>query len=189
MTFSGLTGLSKSMRVPAPADALRVARALLNVSQREAAERAKVMQKSISAAENSKSVLLETNLALVDFYRGQGIELLGEGLIGESIRRSGAKWVGPDGPASLQKADVTFHAEVTDVSFRAARALLDKEQTEVGKQAKLSVDVIKHLESGAESSKSQMILREWYEGQGVEFTGWGDVDTRRFYGVGVRWRS
>lgn len=177
------------MRVPAPADALRVARALLNISQREAATRANIMQKSISAAENCKSILLETNLALVDFYRSQGIELLGEGLIGEPIRRSGARWLGPDGPTSLLSGDVTFHVEGTDVSFRAARALLDKGQAEIGQMANLSLDVVKDLERGTEARRSQSVLRGWYQEQGIEFTGWGDVDSRKFYGVGVRWRT
>lgn len=177
------------MKVPAPADALRVARALLNISQRDVALRANIMQKSISAAENSKTVLLETNLALVDFYRSQGIELLGEGVIGEAIRRSGARWCGPDGPISLQSADTKFHAEITDVSFRAARALLDKGQAEIAAMANLGLDVVKDLERGTEARRSQTTLRGWYQSQGVEFTGWGVVDSRKFYGVGVRWKS
>ncbi len=88
------TGLSQVMRVPAPADALRVARALLNISQRLAAERAQVMQKSGSAAENSKSVLSETSLALVESYRRQVIEFLGDCANGDLVRRSGhSGWV------------------------------------------------------------------------------------------------
>lgn len=153
------TGLSQVMRVPA--DALRVARALLNVSQRVAAERAQVMQKSGSAAENSKSLLSESE----------------------------AQWSGPGGPANVQKVNAVFHAETTDVSFRAARALLDKGQAEIAVLAKLGLDVVKDLERGTEARRSYAVLRERYEEQGVEFTGWGDIATRRFYGVSVRWRS
>lgn len=176
------------MRVHAPADALRAARALLDISQRVAAENVGVMQKSVSAAESVKGVSSDTNLALVDYYRGRGIEFLGEGSIGDSIRRCGAKWLGPESPTSLITGDALFHAEATDVSFRAARALLGMEQTQVGELAKLSVDVIKGLERGENARKSYDVLRHWYEEQGVEFTGWGDIATRKFFGVGVRWR-
>ncbi len=55
--------------------------------------------------------------------------------------------------------------------------------------AKLSLDVVKDLERGTEARRPYTVLREWYEGQGVEFTAWGDIATRRLYGVGVRWRS
>ena len=183
------TGLSQVMRVPAPADALRVARALLNISQRLAAERAQVMQKSGSAAENSKNVLSETSLALVESYRRQVIEFLGDCANGDLVRRSGAQWSGPKGPASIQKVDAVFHAETTDVLFRAARALLDKGQAEIAVLAKLGLDVVKDLERGTEPRRPYAVLREWYEEQGVKFTGWGDIASRRFYGVGVRWRS
>jgi transcriptional regulator with XRE-family HTH domain len=177
------------MRVPAPADALRVARALLDVSQRVAAQRANVTQKSVSAAENSKSVLFETNLALVTYYQREGIEFLGEGSIGEPVRRSGAKWISPDGPSGMEPIVKKFHCEPTDVSFRAARALLGKEQSEVAELAKLGVDAVKGLERGDSARRSYEVLREWYEEQKVEFTGWGDIATRQFYGVGVRWKD
>lgn len=177
------------MRVPAPADALRVARALLDISQRDAAENAKVMQKSVSAAENAKNVLLETNLALVDYYRARGIVFLGEGLIGDTIRRSGARWSGPEGPADTGTARGLLHDEVNDVSFRAARALLGKEQSEIAELAGIGVDAVKGLERGGQTGRAYEILRRWYEEQGVEFTGWSDLSSRRFYGVGVRWKD
>lgn len=177
------------MRVPAPADALRTARALLDISQRVAAESAGIMQKSVSAAESAKGVSLETNLILVAYYRRQGIEFLGEGLIGDPIRRSGAKWFGPEGPTIPTTVDAVFHTEAADISFRAARALLGKEQAVVAQLAKLGVDVVKSLERGDNARRSYEVLRQWYEDQGVEFTGWGDVATRRFFGVGVRWRT
>lgn len=177
------------MRIPAPADALRVARALLDASQRVVAERANVLQKSISAAENAKSVLLETNLALVDFYRTQGIEFLGEGSIGDPIARCGAKWASPEGPALLKTSHANFHAESIDISFRAARALLNMEQAEVAGHAMLGVDVIKDLERGSAVGRQHSALRDWYDARGVEFTGWGDVSTQKFYGVGVRWKT
>ncbi|MCV9960342.1 XRE family transcriptional regulator [Pararhizobium sp. BT-229] len=147
------------------------------------------MQKSVSAAENSKIVMLETNLALVEYYRGQGIEFLGDGLIGDPIRRSGAKWLSPEGPTKSETDCAVFHAETNDVSFRAARALLGKEQTEIAQLAKLGIDAVKGLERGDVVRRSYDVLRQWYEDQGVEFTGWGDIRSRKFYGVGVRWKE
>ncbi|MDR6758939.1 hypothetical protein J2Y48_004249 [Mycoplana sp. BE70] len=35
------------------------------------------------------------------------------------------------------------------------------------------------------SSQIEAILREWCQEQEVEFTGWGDLDSRKFYGIGV----
>lgn len=102
---------------------------------------------------------------------------------------AGAQWLGPKGQASVQKVGAVFHAETTDVLFRAARALLDKGQAEIAVLAKLGLDVVKDLERGTEARRPYAILREWCEEQGVKFTGWGDIASRRFYGVGVRWRS
>ncbi|MGO6791071.1 XRE family transcriptional regulator [Rhizobium ruizarguesonis] len=161
----------------------------MNVSQQVAAERAKIVQKSLSAAENSKSVLLETNLALIDYYRAQGIVLLGDGVVGDQVRRSGAMWSAPEGPATSALGDTVFHTEATDISFRAARALLGKEQAEIAELSNIGVDAVKGLERGRDAGRSYAILRGWYEEQGVVFTGWGDIATRRFYGVGVRWKS
>ncbi|MGO6736520.1 hypothetical protein ACCS71_14310 [Rhizobium ruizarguesonis] len=147
------------------------------------------MQKSVSAAENAKSILLETNLALVDYYRGEGIALLGDGSVGETLRRSGARWSGPDGPAHAATTADVFHTETTGVSFRAARALLGKEQAEIARLANIGVDAVKGLERDVGSGPAYATLRDWYEEQGVEFTGWGDVASRKFYGVGVRWKT
>lgn len=177
------------MKVPAPADALRVARALLGISQRTAAERAHIVQKSVSAAENGKNIQLDTNLALVAYYQSEGIEFLGEAKVGESIRRSGARWASPEVSSPFEMNNPRHRAELTDVSFRAARALLGKEQMEVADLTGLSVDAVKGLERGDRARRSYDVLRTWYEDQGVEFTGWGDVATRKFFGVGVRWRS
>ncbi|MBB4344438.1 XRE family transcriptional regulator [Rhizobium leguminosarum] len=157
------------------------------LSQRDAAEGAKVMQKSVSAAETSKSTLLETNLSLVDFYTSKGILLLGEGMVGEEVVRSGARWVAPEAPGG-GSALSTFHGEETGVSFRAARALLNKKQAQVAEAANLTLDVVKGLETETRAREPHRTLKEWYEQQGVEFTGFGDVSSGKFYGVGVRWK-
>lgn len=177
------------MRIPAPPEALRVARALLGVSQRVAAQRAAVTQKSVSAAETGKIILFETNIALVDFYKSQGIEFLGEGPIGEKIRRAGAAWACPAGPAHV-RGDVTqYHTEMAEISFKAARALLGLEQSQVAASAGVSIDAIKGVERGDGRGRSYDELRRWYEEQGARFTGWSDISSRSYFGVGVRWAS
>ncbi|MDO1585630.1 XRE family transcriptional regulator [Rhizobium oryzicola] len=153
-----------------------------------AAERAHVMQKSVSAAESGKTVLVETNYALVDYYRSAGIVFLGEGQIGEEVQGAGAKWSGPEGPTHIPLAEADFHLERVDVSFRAARALVGKEQAEVARSAGISLDALKSLEKNVMRQSSYSKLRQWFEDQGVEFTGWGDISTQTFVGVGVRWR-
>ena len=176
------------MRIPAPADALRAARALLNLTQTTAADRANILRRSLSTVETSER-LPDTNLKLVDFYMAQGIEFVGDTKIGEEITRAGAKWVAP-ATTELGNAMVgEFHVETTPVSFRAARALLNKEQNEVAEDAKLSRETVKALEKGVRWASSHQALRDYYESIGIEFTGWGDTATGRFYGVGVRWKA
>ncbi|NKK72470.1 XRE family transcriptional regulator [Rhizobium leguminosarum bv. viciae] len=177
------------MKTPAPADCLRVARALLNLSQRDAAAGAEIALGSLSAAENSKPVFVETNLQLVDFYVRRGIELLGEASIGQETLRTGARWIAPDDPEASQSVKASFHAEDRAVSFRAARALLQLEQAEVAESVGLSLAVVQNLERGRKSSGPYDKLRSWFETAGVEFTGWGDVSTGKYYGVGVRWKT
>ncbi|WP_245423387.1 helix-turn-helix domain-containing protein [Rhizobium subbaraonis] len=82
-----------------------------------------------------------------------------------------------------------FPAVQLSVPFRAARALMAKEQAEVAKAAGLTVAVIQNLERGKMSRPSYEQLRSWYEANNVEFTGWGDVATGKYYGVGVRWKD
>jgi len=184
--FARLVG---EMRTPAPADCLRAARALLELSQREAAAGAKTTQRSVSAAENAEPVLLETNLQLVDFYVSQGIEFLGETSIGKGVVRAGARFAAPLSPDAESVVKRTFHAVDFAVPFRAARALIEKEQAEVARAVGLTVAVIQNLERGKISRSPQEQLRAWYEANDVEFTGWGDVATGKYYGVGVRWKS
>ncbi|MGH0364203.1 helix-turn-helix domain-containing protein [Sinorhizobium meliloti] len=145
--------------------------------------------RSVSAAETDETVFLETNLQLVDFYIGQGIEFLGESAIGKEIVRAGARFAAPlerDVGVAVKR---NFQAVDFAVPFRAARALLEKEQAEVAEAVGLTVAVIQNLERGKMSREPQELLRSWYETNGVEFTGWGDIATGRFYGVGVRWAT
>lgn len=177
------------MRTPAAAECLRAARALLNLSQRKAAQGASVTQKSLSLAETTENVLLETNLQLVDFYINEGIEFLGETSIGKHVVRAGARFAPPPNPDA--DATVKSHFRTVDfpVPFLAARALMGTEQTEVADALGIRVAVMRDLERGKPSAPFQDKLRKWYEAKGIEFVGWGDVSTGKYYGVGVRWST
>lgn len=181
------TGLLNCMKTPTSPDALRVARALLRLSQRDAAAAAGMTQKALSAAESGKNSLLETNLQLIAFYEERGLEFLGEARIGRELARAGARWRAPAPDDAVPHAVSAFHAESHGVSFLAARSLLNIEQNEIAGSASLAVKTIRALERGAFWPDPFARLRRFYEGQGVEFVGWGDVATSRFYGVGVRW--
>jgi len=176
------------MRIPAPPDALRVARALLNLSQRAAAEAAGVPHRYLSIVETSDS-RIGTNLELVDFYAASGIVLLGEATIGSEITRAGARWSGPSSPDISKAEKAKFHVEETRVSFRAARALLNRRQDEIAELTGLSRATVKSLESGKAWQESHQKLLTFYESAGVEFVGWGDPVTNRYFGIGVRWSS
>lgn len=176
------------MRIAAPPDALRVARALMNLSQRAAAEAAGVPQRYLTVVETSYS-RIGTNLELVDFYSAAGIELLGDFSIGKEVARAGARWSGPSS-RDVGKAEKTrFHAEETRVSFRAARALLNKGQDEIAGLAGLSRATVKSLELGKAWEESHRALLAFYENVGIEFLGWGDPVANLYFGIGVRWSS
>ncbi|RVN92809.1 XRE family transcriptional regulator [Sinorhizobium meliloti] len=176
------------MRIPAPPEALRVARALLNLSQREAAERAAVPHRYLTIVETSDA-RINSNLELVDFYVSEGIELLGEASIGNEITRAGARWISPSSTEISQAIKGRLHAEDARVSFRAARALLNKRQDEIAALSGLSRATVKSLESGKDWAESHQTLVSFYDRAGVEFTGWGDPVTDKYFGVGVRWKS
>jgi len=177
------------MKTPTSADALRVARALLGLSQREAAAAAQMTQKSLSAAESGKNSLLETNLQLIKFYEGRGIEFLGEARIGREIACAGARFRGPPGPGPDLSDTPEFRSLPYGTSFLAARSLLNREQAHVAEKSALPLKTIRALERGATWSDAAAQLRAFYEAEGVRFTGWGDVATGRFYRVGVRWAA
>lgn len=177
------------MKTPTSADALRVARALLGLSQREAAAAAAMTQKALSAAESGKNSLLETNLQLIKFYEGRGIEFLGEARIGREIDSAGARFRGPPGPGSDLSGTSKFHSTTYGLSFLAARSLLNREQAHVAEKSGLPLKTVRALERGAMWSDAAAQLRTFYEALGVRFTGWGDVATGRFYRVGVQWAA
>lgn len=131
--------------------------------------------------------MFDLNLQLIDFYVAQGIEFLGQASIGTKASRAGARWIAPESPALLGPDRDQFHAESSGMSFRAARALLNKTQNEVATESGLSTTAVKGLEMGHDWSASSRIMQDYYERSRVEFLGWSDARTRLFYGVGVRW--
>lgn len=177
------------MRTPAPSDSLRVARALLRRSQRDVARAAGISQKTLGELENDQANLIEKNLQLVDFYVSQGIEFVGDAQIGKAVARAGAKWSAPDGPDSTHAQKAKYRAEAQPINFGAARALLKVSQAYVAAAIEVSTATVQSLESNVTSAPIYEKLKLWYEDQGVMFTGWGDVATGRFYGIGVRWKS
>ncbi|WP_244412146.1 XRE family transcriptional regulator [Sinorhizobium sp. CCBAU 05631] len=177
------------MRTPAPAECLRVARALLKLSQHDVAAGAEITRRSLAAAESNKPVFPDTNLQLVDFYVARGIEFLGETKIGRETLRAGARWAAPNDPQASQETKSSFRAEDQPLSFRAARALLEKEQADIAMEVGLPLATIQSLERGRKTADAYEKVHRWFEKAGVEFTGWGDVVTGKYYGVGVRWKT
>ncbi|WP_259672018.1 helix-turn-helix transcriptional regulator [Rhizobium sp. NZLR8] len=158
----------------------------MNLSQRAAAEAAGVPHRYLTIVETSDG-RIGTNLDLVDFYSSAGIEILGEATIGKEIARAGARWSGPSSQDVGKAEKAKFHAEDTRVSFRAARALLNRGQEEVAALTGLSRATVKSLELGKAWEESHRTLLAFYESVGVEFVGWGDPVANRYFGIGVRW--
>jgi transcriptional regulator with XRE-family HTH domain len=75
------------------ADALRVARALVGVSQRDVATRALITQKAVWIAENTDQFGRSTNIKLRAFYEALGIEFLGTIDLATGVSSGlGARW-------------------------------------------------------------------------------------------------
>ncbi len=53
----------------------------------------------------------------------------------------------------------------------------------------LPLATIQSLERGRKTADAYEKVHRWFEKAGVEFTGWGDVVTGKYYGVGVRWKT
>ncbi|WP_246621788.1 helix-turn-helix domain-containing protein [Rhizobium laguerreae] len=160
----------------------------MNLSQRSAAAAAGVPHRYLTIVETSDSRIV-TNLDLVDFYAAAGIEFLGEASIGSEITRAGARWSAPSSQDAGKAATAGFHAEDTRVSFRAARAMLNKGQDEIAELTGLSRATVKSLEAGKAWQGSHQALLTFYESAGIEFVGWGDPVTNKYFGIGVRWST
>lgn len=179
------------MRTHIPADALRVARTLTRLSQRDVAVQAGVVQKSLVAAEAGRATRIETHLRLRKHYERMGIEFMGTvDLAKDSVVGSGARWRMPDTLPPSENDALQFHTESAGVSFAAARALLGSAQKEIARLAGIPERKMASVELGKGfTSESYEALRQYYENAGVVFLGWGDVSRKVFYGVGVRWAA
>ena len=172
------------------ADALRVARHLTGLSQRDVEQRTRVARKSLIAAETEGSSRPTTLTRLRSFYEASGIEFLGTiDVASAKTSGIGARWRLPEKiPPSVSQLEAV-HSERSGLAFAAARALLGLKQSEVVRLARMPATRIRSLETGVERDRTaQTRLRMFYEQQGVEFLGWGDVTRDLFYGVGVRWK-
>lgn len=173
------------------ADTLRAARALAGLSQREAASRASITQRAVWLAESDTHISLSTNAKLRAFYENMGIEFLGSVDMATGLTSGlGARWRTPPQLPILSSTASSYHADRTGVAFGAARALLNKKQSEISYLSNLPERKVGSLEAGALADHNAIThLRSFYEREKIAFLGWGDVTSGLFYGVGVRWRE
>ncbi len=176
------------------ADALRAARHLTGLSQRDVEQRTGVARKSIVAAETAETAFTSrptTLTRLRSFYEAQGVEFLGVIDVATGLAKGmGARWRMPHQLPPTGADGVSAHLLRTGLAFSAARALLDVKQSEVSRLASVSEHKLRALENGsATDDVASRRLRTFYEERGVEFLGWGDVSRGVFYGVGVRWKN
>jgi hypothetical protein len=138
----------------------------------------------------SQKDLGHTNIKLKAFYETLGIEFLGTVDLTTGITKGlGARWRTPPQLPFAPLPAFDFHTERIGVAFRAARALLNRKQSEIAHASQVHVRKIALLESGGTDQPSALRLRSFYERQPIAFLGWGDVTSGLFYGVGVRWQE
>lgn len=177
------------MKTLLPADALRAARTLAGLSQREAAHGASMTQKAIWIAEGDSPLGISTNAKLKTFYENLGIEFLGTvDLATGQTTGLGVRWRTPSQLPVLPPTPSDFHTEPNGVAFGPARALLKKKQSEIADFSGVNQRKIGLLETGGLVDQASLLrLRSYYEREGIAFLGWGDVTSGLFYGVGVKW--
>lgn len=172
-------------------DALRAARALSSLNQRDVAERLHMSKKAIAACETEDGALISANVRLRSFYEGLGLEFLGTAnLATNEIFGSGVRWrTPPVGNLSMPTAEA-FHTENFRVALRAARSLMGVDQIDISRRTGISYRRVAALEDGSTSpAKVYLQLRNFYEDQGVEFLVGEESADRTYYGIGVRWQT
>lgn len=180
------------MKSYAPPDTLRAARALLRLSQDDLAKEIGLSRQSVSAAENDISSPMPTVAKMREFYEAKGLQFLGTLDIDSGrIDGAGVRWRAPETFPPADGVDIAqFHIESEGVAFEAARSLLGRARAFIAKETKLPIKVLGALEAGQHSStKTVACLRNYLADQGIEFLGWGDLGSRTYFGVGVRWRN
>ena len=187
LTLSGLTRFFNCMIVYVSPDALRAARALARLNQREVAAKLHISRKAMTACESGEGETLAALARLRQFYDELGIEFLGcADFTTNEVTGAGARWKSENSELE-QNAARDFHREATRHAFAAARGLLGLDQTQVAARVYLTPRQIGNLETGTSYTKeSYRSLQSFYEDSGIEFLGSGRPDSL-FSGVGVRW--
>ncbi|MBW9113858.1 helix-turn-helix transcriptional regulator [Rhizobium cauense] len=163
-----------------PPGALRAARALMGLTQTQAAGAIRISRASLAACETgSVDTTLKTIAALREFYQGRGIKFLGRTDWAQNVvHGSGAYW-------HYQAAVLRRLPLPKERNFSAARALLGLERREAADGAGLTSRQVGNLENGGSfTKKSHDCLRDFYVGRGVEFL--SVLACHRFVGLGVR---
>lgn len=177
------------MEVLLSPDALRAARNLAGLSQRELGDVANIARGSIVTAESSTAPRSPTAMRLRSFYETRGMEFMGTVDLATGIAKGlGVRWRMPSKFPPDEDADQAIHMEKSGLAFSAARGLLNRKQSEIVTLTKIPEHKIRSLEARKQiDEESIRRLRTFYEENGVQFLGWGDVTRGAFYGVGVRW--
>lgn len=179
------------MKLYAPPDILRAARALSRLSQEELCKKIQVTRQTVSAAEKDALAPYPTVSKMRAFYEKLGLRFLGKIDIDTgAITAAGVCWRYPaEFPPSDAHA-VDYHTELNGTAFVAARSLLSVSRAEVSKYSGVSLKALASLEAGTQADSAAFeSLRLYYSESGIDFMGTGDVRTGLYYGVGVRWRS
>jgi transcriptional regulator with XRE-family HTH domain len=177
------------MEVLLSPDALRAARNLAGLSQRELGDVANIARGSIVAAESSSSPSSPTTLKLRSFYEARGMEFIGTVNLATGVAKGlGVRWRMPSQLPPDKEVDRIIHTERSGLAFAAARGLLNRKQSEIVALSKIPEHKIRALEAKKQSDEDSVRrLRNFYEESGIQFLGWGDVTRDVFYGVGVQW--
>lgn len=177
------------MTVFLPPDALRAARALVGLNQRQVADRLHMSRKAITSCEWGNGATLEANQKLRQLYESEGIEFLGTAdLSTGKVSGAGARWCAPVEETEQAADQQRYHVEPTMLAFLAARNLIGLDQSDVARMVGASPRRVGSIETGRGSTREMIrTLRRYYESRGIQFLGWPSRIPGHYLGVGVRW--
>lgn len=163
--------------------AFRAARALIGLTQDEAAEYIGMSRRAIDTCEKGSNATLKSITTLRGFYRRAGLEFLGAiDLTTEKILGSGVCWTS----RALFGRAARLPIPDDDANFSAARALLGLEERDVARETGLTQRQIGNLERGGPSTKKGYSrLRGFFEDREVEFLS-STAGGLEYPGAGVR---
>lgn len=169
-----------------PPTALRAARALVGLSQIDAAQEAGVAVKSLRAAEVGTTVSGDVNAKLRELYEEKGLEFLGIVDVGSGeMCGIGARWRDPQ-TVGKSLIPTVYKSLENEVCLDAARAFLGKTLAEVSEETAIEMRAIRGAENGNSVNLNvrEQLLR-YYRGKGIVLLGRRDVLTNLYVGVGV----